>query len=116
MKHIENEGSDLLTPIFYTHRVPHGPDEATTPTLPDRDPCPTVHSRRAPQAPASRQHSKLIEAGHRDGAAPMTGPASAKRTMMLGFPAPQRGTPDRFTASREIVGRFVSICGTDPMG
>ena len=69
MKHTENEGSDLLTPIFYTHRVPHGPDEATTPTLPGRDPCPTVHSRRAPQAPASRQHSKLIEAGHRDGAA-----------------------------------------------
>jgi len=69
VKHTESEGSDLLTPIFYTHRVPHGPDEATTPTLPGRDRVPRSIPAVQPPTPASRQHSKPVEARHRDGPA-----------------------------------------------
>ena len=66
---MENEGSDLLTPIFYTLRVPQGPDEATTPTLPGRDRVPRSIPAVQPPTPASRRRSKLLEARHRDGSA-----------------------------------------------
>ena len=69
MTHIENEGSALLKPIFYTLRVHHGPDEATTPTLPGRNHVPRSIPAVQPSTPASRHRSEPVEARHRDGSA-----------------------------------------------
>jgi hypothetical protein len=69
VKHFENEGSAFLTPIFHILRVPYGPDEATTPTLPGKERVPPSIPAVLPQSPASRHRLKLVEARNRDGAA-----------------------------------------------